>query len=272
MGCCGGTDTSEAALAARRKSGKGGKDGAELDDGLLGTEMDGAKMKELAGKDGVLKIGVNEYFKTDPEKNFFSSSFEISTNDVNKGVAIMNYNNDAKSINLKEIKDFCQMYLNEEKIPFNFEYNFPKPGNYNFKISYKFALVNTSHMFFGCKTLLSLDLSNFDTSHCKNMASMFFGCRNLKNLNVSNLNTSKVTYMSNMFAYCSSLKTLNLSNFNTENVTNMGNMFQDCTSLVELNIENFSSKKLTFMEGIFLGVSKKCKINCKDEKILSAFK
>ena len=269
MGCCGGTDTSEAALAARRKSSGKNGEGAELEE-ALGIESEG--LMSGKGNNEVLKIGGSEYHKTDPEKNFVSSYCEIKTDNLNKGIAIMNYNNDAKSINLKEIKDFCQMYLNNEKIPFNFEYNFPKEGKYNFRFTYKFALLNTSHMFFGCKTIISLDLSNFDTSDCKNMGSMFFGCTNLETLNISNFNTSKVTYMSNMFGYCSSLKKLDLSSFNTENVTNMGNMFQDCSSLIELNIQNFSSKKITYMEGIFRGVNKKCNVICNDQKILNVFK
>ena len=326
MGCCGGADTSEGAIEARKKAkGKGTGEGAELEDdlnggGLTGKNMNGGedefedhKYDNLKEGD-VIKIGAVEFHKTDPNKNFLSLCYDIkgdtadqqstttgkatsnsntgkgsksgkgksgkdNINDSNlavgflvKGIPIMNYNHEAQYINLKEIKDFCSMFLNEKRIPFNFEYNFPKEGKYNFRFKYKFALNNTSNMFFGCKTLISLDLSSFDTKHVKNMSCMFFGCTNLENLNISKFNTSQVTYMSNMFAYCSYLKTLDLSSFNTENVTNMGNMFQDCKSLTSLNISNFTTPKVTFLEGIFEGVNKKCQIICKDQKILAEFK
>ena len=329
MGCCGGTDTSEAAIAARKKSQNGLKgEGAELNDELNGVggidnkngltgedEFDEGPYENL--KEGeVIKIGAVEFHKTDPNKNYLTLCYDykIDTSDkvspitgkknnnlnnvsnsgkggkgsknkggknnednvgtafLVKGTPIMNYNHEAQFINLKEIKEFCYMFLNEKRIPFNFEYNFPQEGKYNFRFRYKFALNNTSNMFFGCKTLISLDLTSFDTKYVKNMSCMFFGCKNLESLNVSNFNTSQVTYMSNMFAYCSSLKNLDLSSFNTANVTNMGNMFQDCKSLTNLNIANFTSPKLTFLEGIFDGVKKKCKIICNDQKILAELK
>ena len=324
MGCCGGADTSEGAIEARKKAkGKGTGEGADLEDDLNGGGSTGKNMNGIDEfedrkydnlKEGdVIKIGAVEFHKTDPNKNFLSLCYDIkgdsadqsattgkatsnsntgkgsksgkgksgkdNINDANtavgflvKGIPIMNYNHEAQYINLKEIKDFCSMFLNEKRIPFNFEYNFPKEGKYNFRFKYKFALNNTSNMFFGCKTLISLDLSSFDTKHVKNMSCMFFGCTNLENLNISKFNTSQVTYMSNMFAYCASLKTLDLSSFDTANVTNMGNMFQDCKSLTSLNISNFTTPKLTFLEGIFEGVNKKCQIICKDQKILAEFK
>ena len=60
---------------------------------------------------------------------------------------------------------------------------------------------------------------------------MFFNCRSLKELDLSNFNTNNVTNMSYMFNECKSLKELNLINFNTNNVTNMTYMFNQCNSL-----------------------------------------
>ena len=54
---------------------------------------------------------------------------------------------------------------------------------------------------------------------------MFWGVSNLITLNLSNFNTSNVTNMSYMFASMRSLTSLNLSNFDTSKVTNMGAMF-----------------------------------------------
>ena len=54
---------------------------------------------------------------------------------------------------------------------------------------------------------------------------MFYGCSSLTSLNLSNFNTNNVNDMSEMFSSCSSMNFLNLSNFNTSNVTNMRRMF-----------------------------------------------
>ena len=57
------------------------------------------------------------------------------------------------------------------------------------------------------------------------MSYMFYECKSLKELNLSNFNTNNVINMEYMFCGCSSLQELNLSNFNTSNVYNMNRMF-----------------------------------------------
>ncbi len=52
-----------------------------------------------------------------------------------------------------------------------------------------------TRMFYCCRILTQLDVSNFDTSNVTNMSSMFFGCANLSQLDVSNFDTSNVTNM-----------------------------------------------------------------------------
>ena len=54
-------------------------------------------------------------------------------------------------------------------------------------------------MFYGCKSLTQLDLSNFTTSNVISMKSMFDNCKALTQLDLSNFNTSSVTDMSSMF-------------------------------------------------------------------------
>ena len=49
---------------------------------------------------------------------------------------------------------------------------------------------------------------------------MFSACKSLTSINLSNFNTQNVTNMSYMFSECKSLTSINLSNFNTQNVTN----------------------------------------------------
>jgi surface protein len=63
-----------------------------------------------------------------------------------------------------------------------------------------------SYMFTDCKSLSSLDLSNFNTDNVCFMDDMFSGCESLTYLNLSNFNTQKVSDLWGIFAGCSSLK------------------------------------------------------------------
>ena len=104
------------------------------------------------------------------------------------------------------------------------------------------SLVSTMlRMFAGCSSLTSLNLSNFDTFKVKSMDSMFYGCSSLTSLDLSNFYTSGVTTMYKMFFGCSSLTSLDLSNFNTSSVKDMSYMFYNCSSLTSLDLSNFDT-------------------------------
>jgi surface protein len=80
-------------------------------------------------------------------------------------------------------------------------------------------------MFDGCWSLISLDLSNFDTSNVKDMNFMFYMNRSLKYLNLNNFDTSLVSNMHNMFYNCYSLKYINLNSFVERSGLSYSNMF-----------------------------------------------
>ena len=63
---------------------------------------------------------------------------------------------------------------------------------------------------------------------------MFYGCKSLKVLDLSNFNTNKVTNMNYMFYNCSSLKELNINNFNTKNLMEKDKIFGGCSNLNEI--------------------------------------
>ena len=110
---------------------------------------------------------------------------------------------------------------------------------------------NMSDMFYNCKSLISLDVSNFDTSQVTSMHLMFYNCSKLTNLDVSKFDTSKVTNMNSMFYSCSSLTNLDVSNFNTSNVTNMIGMFSWCLKLTSLDLGNFDTSNVADMSDMF---------------------
>lgn len=118
----------------------------------------------------------------------------------------------------------------------------------------KALLTSGKQMFYGCRSLTSLDLSCLDTSLATDMSDMFGNeCWDLTSINLSSFNTSKVTNMSGMFATCKGLTELDLSNFDTSNVTSMASMFYACQSLNDLNLSHFDTSNVTNMEGMFSG-------------------
>ena len=196
-----------------------------------------------------------EIIETYSQDNFIICEYEIK--EIDEPVQILNCFEEASCSNEgleneNELRENCELHLNDKIIDFTFKYQFPKEGKYIIKIICKKPLKTTNYMFCECSTLISLDLSNFNTENVTNMNSMFRECSNLTFLNLQNFNTSKVTNMSHMFRKCSSLIFLNLSNFNTENVTNMSYMFRECSSLTNLNLSKFNTEKVTNMSYMFL--------------------
>ena len=110
------------------------------------------------------------------------------------------------------------------------------------------SFTDTSHMFYYCLSLTTLDLSNFDTSNVTDMYDMFYRCSSLTALDLSKFNTSNVTNMNGMFSGCSSLTTLDVSNFDTSNVTDMIQMFSSCSNLT-LDCSHWNVDKVTSYDG-----------------------
>ena len=115
-------------------------------------------------------------------------------------------------------------------------------------------VTNMSYMFFNTSSLALLNLSNFDTSQVMNMDSIFRGMTNITSIDLSNFDTSKVEDMSSMFSDMRNLTTLNLSNFNTSKVMYMNRMFSDMHNLINLNISNFDTSQVTDMHDMFSNI------------------
>ena len=116
-------------------------------------------------------------------------------------------------------------------------------------------VTNMSHMFSGCRSLTSLDVTGFNTENVKTLLAMFEDCSSLKNLDVTGFNTASVTRMDNMFSGCRSLTSLDVTGFNTENVTSMNDMFMNCSGLTSIDLSNFNTANVTSMAYMFQGCS-----------------
>ena len=89
------------------------------------------------------------------------------------------------------------------------------------------------YWFCGCSKLTDIEgIENLNTENVTDMSYMFYNCRKLSSLDLSNFYTAKVGDMSYMFSYCSTLTTIYGSDeFVTEEVYNSQNMFLRCKNL-----------------------------------------
>ena len=116
------------------------------------------------------------------------------------------------------------------------------------------------YMFSDDVKLKSADLSSWHNTSLsgKGLYYMFYRCKEMTALNISNLNTENATDMSNMFHGCMKITNLDLSNFNTSGVTeaaSMEYMFYKMPALNTLTLgEGFINKKLG-PEQFFFGSS-----------------
>ncbi len=120
-------------------------------------------------------------------------------NSFEEGVRNNNYFKGKGIENEKEIKDNCEIYLNENKIDFCYKYELE--GNNIIKIKCINLLNNTNFMFSDCSSLNSLNLSKFNSNNVNNMSYMFSYCSSLISLNLYNFNTNNVKDMSGIFHY-----------------------------------------------------------------------
>ena len=118
---------------------------------------------------------------------------------------------------------------------------------------------NMSYIFYECSALLSLpDISKWDTSNAMDMNNMFSGCQSLNSLpDISKWNTSNVNNFSCMFYRCQSLSFIpDISQWNISKAYDIGWMFRDCSSLLLLpDISKWNANKIANMISMFEGCS-----------------
>ena len=109
-----------------------------------------------------------------------------------------------------------------------------------FEASFKdYRPTSTFYLFGECKALKEIDgIAYLNTEQVTDMRGMFSGCRSLTSLDLSNFNTKQVTDMSCMFEDCSSLTSLDLSNFNAGQRTGTLGMFWGCSNLQTIFCRN----------------------------------
>ena len=138
-------------------------------------------------------------------------------------------------------------------------YNLPEKKN-DIIVSWN-TLPSCTKMFKNSYSVVSIDLSKFDSSEITDMSEMFYSCSKLKNINFGNFNTAQVQNMDNMFYDCILLTSLDLSSFKTYNVNSMEGMFYNTESLISLDLKNFDTTKVSNMKNMFLNCNSLIYIN-----------
>ena len=120
-------------------------------------------------------------------------------------------------------------------------------------------VTNMNYLFSGYEGNMLLEeikgLENFDTRKVKKMSGVFENCIKLANLNLSNWYTPNVEDLSYLFLNCYSLTSLDISNFNTSSVTTMQSMFQNCEALERIiGISDFNTSKVENLRATFYGL------------------
>lgn len=111
---------------------------------------------------------------------------------------------------------------------------------------------NLTNMFYYCKALTSLDLSNWNTSSVTRVQNMFWGCSSLTSLNLTGWDTTNITTATGMFCYCEKLSKIEgISDFTTIHVTSLEDMFGSCKALTTLDIGNWQVSNVTSLNGTF---------------------
>ena len=133
--------------------------------------------------------------------------------------------------------------------------------------NFETSRITQMYLMFGlCTSLSILDLYNFKTSCVIDMTGMFYGCFSLTSINLYSFGTSNVTSMYRMFGYSLSFISLDLSNFNISKVTDIGYMFTNCIYLEYINLSNFDEDNLMNYNNIFYDLPENIVICINEDK------
>jgi len=126
------------------------------------------------------------------------------------------------------------------------------------------ALGSAAYMFNNCKSLTSIDLSNFDISNTYYLNNMFTNCISLQTINLAEFKLDTGNTIESMFKNCYSLKSLDLSAFKPLNLENMNSAFYNCSSLTSINFLDFYCDILNDLGYLFYNCSSLKEINIID--------
>ena len=216
----------------------------------------------------------NEIIKTFDGMNEIRMEVKINKEDINKNIYFLD--NTVFNSYLNELNQLnTELYINDNKYEYQKYFIPEKEGIFNIKLKINACIKDCSHMFSGCKNIINIDLSSFNSKDITNMSFMFYDCVNLEKIDLSSFDTKNVTNMESMFDNCNNIESIDLSSFDTKNVINMMYMFVSCKKLEYIDLSSFNTTNTENMDLMFYECLnlKKVKINIEfNAKIIEMLK
>ena len=233
------------------------------------VERNNNNHKYFIKNSNTIKQNNNNNYKVESQKNEITCIYNKQDDKIN---LFYDFNEDIEDWGEELKKKYIEgknnineknidIYINDKKIRFNCKYKSSEKGSIKVKFIFNKLLTSTSHMFDGCSSLKSIDLSSFNSINVKDMLCMFYRCSSVQLIDFSSFNTTNVRDMSWMFNRCSSLKSIDLSSFNTTKVNNFAYMFWGCSSLKSIDLSSFNTINVNNMTCMFCGCSSLKSIN-----------
>ena len=110
-----------------------------------------------------------------------------------------------------------------------------------------------SQMFYNCKSLKYLDVSNFNTISLFDTNNMFNGCSELTSIKI-NFIGEKLLVSFYMFKDCNKLTSIDLSSLVGENIKNIDSMFDSCNNLKFIDLSNFNTSSVKEINNTFKNI------------------
>ena len=163
--------------------------------------------------------------------------------------------NDISKINPEINESNIEIFVNDDKIKFNYKYVNNMKGEIKVKFKFKKLIENISYLFYNCSALKAVDLSSFYSNKINDMSYMFSGCYSLESINLISFKSNQLKNLSYMFSGCYSLKSIDLSSINANEVKNIEGLFNNCFSLKSVKLPIFNPKEIKDVSIMFNGCS-----------------
>ena len=161
--------------------------------------------------------------------------------------------------------------VNDMQQMFAMEWNLPNTGLTQIKLANEDGTTKfdasrvryMDYMFYNCRGLTSMDLSDVPADNVTQMRNMFSGCMGLTSLRLAKddgttkFNTSQAMYMYGMFTSLAGLESIDLSGFDTSHAVTMRSMFSSSTGLKSIKFANddgttkFDTSRVNHMLNMF---------------------
>ena len=226
------------------------------------------------GNDIILNfiIRQNNYFSKFNEIIMTINIEEDEINNIQDDSLLSNYKKNCFFMNSEfflKLGSHIKIFIDEDEYNLNSlrNYYFSK-GNHIIQLEFDFSLSNCNNMFSGCKHIINIDFTFFDTTLVTSANNMFYNCEKLKEVNF--INFKNVINFSGLFYGCINLKNVIFP----EKIIHMFNicyMFYNCKNIEYIDLSSFDTSNTKFMCWMFLGCSNLKEIKANDTKIKKQF-